>query len=195
MPNISEAIIKDLNTGNAHLRLIPYVAGTGVNFAVEGGVDFSSADELFTLENTFQLTKDAPSFNATKIDQKNKVIENSVEKGDNWLVQGHVPSIATTLMDLGFEAGAASAKAKVSATKTYTGKGYYMGGKEVEYTMLAESQSGNSAIMLGRVKLVFSEPQHDDNSTPTYVHFEGPVLPNEYTGAGDFAVLKEPATT
>ena len=193
MPTITEAIIKDLNTGNAHLRLIPYVAGTGVNFSAEAGVDFSSADELFTLENSFQLTKDAPSFSATKIDQKKKVIEQSVDKGDNWLIQGNVPSIATALMDLAFEAGAATAKAKVSASKTYTGKGYYMGSKESEYTILAESQSGNSAIMLARVKLIFSEPQHDDNSTPSYVHFEGAMLPNEAASQGDFAVLKEPA--
>lgn len=193
MPTISSAILNDLNTGNAHLRLIPYVAGTGVNFAVEGGVDFSSADEIFTLEDTFNMAKDEASFNAIKIDQKHKIIEQSVTAGDNWVISGNVPSIATALLDLAFEAGATTAKAKVSASKTYQGKGYYMGSKESEYTILAESQSGNSAIMLARVKLIFSEPQHDDNTTPTYIHFQGAVLPNEAASQGDFAVLKEPA--
>ena len=35
---------------------------------------------------------------------------------------------------------------------------------------------------------MFSEPQHDDNTTPTYIQFNAAMLPNE-NASGDFAAL------
>lgn len=187
---LTSAMLNDLNTGNSVLKLIPYVAGTGVNFDITGGVDFSQAEEIFTLENSFQISKDAPSFSSTKIDQKHKVIDSAVNAGDNYTMQGNIPSIAVALLSFAFEEGSASAaKVKLSASESYDGtKAYKLGSKEKEYTVLAISQSGNTAIAFARVKFIFSEPQHDDNSTPTYVHFDAVVLPNEHA-SGDFAPL------
>jgi len=187
---LTSAMLNDLNTGNSVLKLIPYVAGTGCNLDATGGVDFSAADEIFTLENSFQISKDKPSFNSIKIDQKHKVIESGVTAGDNYTMQGNIPSIAVALLSFGFEQGSASAaKAKISATESYDGsKAYKLGSLEKEYTVLAISQSGNTAILFARVKFIFSEPEHDDNTTPTYVHFDAVVLPNEHA-SGDFAPL------
>lgn len=184
---LTQAILNDLNTGNSVLKLLPYTAG-GVNLAAQGGIDFSSADEIFTLENTFQISKDAPSFSATKIDQKHRIIESAVEAGDNYTMTGNIPSIALDLLDLAFESVTGSVTVK-DGDDTYTaGKAHKYGSKEAEYTVLARSQSGNSAVVFARVKFVFSEPQHDDNTTPTYVQFNAVMLPNE-NASGDFVAL------
>lgn len=191
--SVTNAILNDLNTGNAVLKLLPYTPG-GVNLAASGGVDFSSADEIFTLENSFQISKDAPSFNSTRIDQKHKVIESAVTAGENYTMTGNIPSIALSLLELGFEKKTGTIKAK-NGNENYTAsEAFLYGGVEKEFTVLAISQSGNSALMFARVRFVFSEPQHDDNTTPTYVQFNAAMLPNE-NASGDFAVLPTHSTT
>lgn len=185
---ISSSILSDLNTGNAVLKLKPYVAGTGVALDASGGVDFSSADEIFTLEDSFTISKDAPSFSGIRIDQGHKTIDSNVTPGDNYTMSGRIPSIATELLSLGFEAVTAAVSAK-NGTNTYSATAAHkLGSLDKEYTVLAVSQSGNSAIVFARVKFVFSEPQHENNSTPSFVEFNAVVLPNE-DDSGDFACL------
>lgn len=192
MATVSNAILNDLNTGNAVLKLLAYTPG-GVNLAVSGGIDFSSADEIFTLENSFQISKDAPSFSSTRIDQKHKVIESAVEMGENYTMTGNIPSIALALLELGFDKVAGSVKAKDGSDNYTAASAFKYGPLEKEYTVLARSQSGNSALLFARVKFVFSEPQHDDNTTPTYVQFNAVMLPNE-NASGDFAALPTHST-
>ena len=184
---LTSAILNDLNTGNSVLKLIPYVSG-GINLARSGGIDFSEADEIFTLENSFQISKDAPSFSTTKIDQKHKVIESAVEAGDNYTMTGNIPSVAIAMLDFGFEKVASSISVKDNDDNYSSTAAHKYGSKEKEYTVLCKSQSGNSAVVFARVKFVFSEPQHDDNTTPTYVQFNAVMLPNE-NGSGDFVSL------
>ena len=147
------------------------------------------------MENSFQISRDAASFTGTKIDQKHKVIEYGVETGDNYTMVGNVPSIAIALMSLAFEEGNAATVSVVNGSKTYSGtKAYKFGGKELEFSVLCVSQSENTAIVFGRVKFIFSEPQHDDNTTPTYVHFDAAMLPNEHA-SGDWAPLPTVSAT
>lgn len=193
MATLSNAILNDLNTGNAVLKVLPYTPG-GVNLAASGGIDFSSADELFTLENSFHISKDAPTFTSTRIDQKHKVIESAVQAGENYTMVGNIPSIAVDLLALGFEkvTGAITVK---NGTDNYTSSAAFKyGGLEKEFTVLAISQSGNSAVVFARVRFIFSEPQHDDNTTPTYVQFNAAMLPNE-NASGDFVPLPTHTTS
>lgn len=193
MATLTNAILNDLNTGNAVLKLLPYTAG-GVNLAASGGIDFSSADEIFTLENSFQIQKDAPSFTSTRIDQKHKVIESAVTAGENYTMTGNIPSIAVDLLALGFEKVTGSITVK-NGNENYTSTAAFKyGGLEKEFTVLAISQSGNSAVVFARVRFIFSEPQHDDNTTPTYVQFNAAMLPNE-NASGDFVPLPTHTTS
>ncbi len=189
---ITDSILTALNTGNSVLKLLPYSPGTGANLA---SLDFSSADEIFTLEDSFQITKDAASFTATKIDQKHRVIEREFTVGENYTMVGNIPSIATALLDIAFEAGSAVSVSAVNGTKTYSStKAYKLVPTQNEYSVLCVSQNGNTAIVFGRVRFMFSEPQHDDNSNPTYIHFDAVILPNEHT-SGDWAPLPTVAAT
>ena len=189
---LTDAILTALNTGNSVLKLLPYTSGTGANLA---SLDFSSADELFTLEDSFQITRDGASFTATKIDQKHRIIDREVSVGDNYMMVGNVPSIAVALLDLAFEQGSAQSVSAVNGAKTYSGTHAYKFTPLVkEYSVLCISQNGDTAVVFGRVKFLFSEPQHDDNSTPTYIHFDALMLPNEHA-SGDFAPLPTVANT
>lgn len=189
---LTDAILTALNTGNSVLKLLPYTSGTGANLA---SLDFSSADELFTLEDSFQITRDGASFTATKIDQKHRIIDREVSVGENYMMTGNVPSIAVALLELAFDAGSATNISVVNGDKTYTGtKAFKFTPQIKEYSVLCVSQNGDTAVVFGRVKFVFSEPQHDDNSTPTYIHFDALMLPNEHA-SGDFAPLPTATAT
>lgn len=202
MATLTHAMLDDLHIGNASLSLLPY-SSTGVNIA--SGLDFSGADQIFTLEGTFNLTSDDPSSNDIRIDQHQEVIDTQIEKGGNWQMTGNIPSVAAELLGYFYDAGATISAGTVSSPTGvkgaegtyYTGKGFMASPNEVEVTILAESESKNTAILFPHVKLIVSKPKKDDNTNPAYLSFLGYILPNPYKNGsdyvGDFAVLKATA--
>lgn len=202
MATLTHAMLDDLHIGNASLSLLPY-SSAGVD--ITSGLDFSGADQIFTLEGTFNLTSDDPTSNDIRIDQHQEVIDTQIEKGGNWQMTGNIPSVAAELLGYFYDAGATISAGSVSTPTGvkgaegtyYTGKGFMASPNEVEVTILAESESKNTAILFPHVKLIVSKPKKDDNTNPAYLSFLGYILPNPYTKnnspVGDFAVLK--ATT
>lgn len=199
MATLTHAMLNDLHIGNASLSLLPY-SSTGVD--ITSGLDFSSADQIYTLEGTFNLTSDDPTSNDIRIDQHQEVIDTQIEKGGNWQMTGNIPSVAAELLGYFYDAGATIAAGTSQAPKGvkgaegtfYTGKGFMASPNEVEVTILAESESKNTAILFPHVKLIVSKPKKDDNTNPAYLSFLGYILPNPYKNGdnyvGDFAVLK-----
>lgn len=202
MATLTHAMLDDLHIGNASLSLLPY-SSTGVD--ITSGLDFSAADQIFTLEGTFNLTSDDPSSNDIRIDQHQEVIDTQIEKGGNWQMTGNIPSVAAELLGYFYDAGATISAGTVSSPTGvkgaegtyYTGKGFMASPNEVEVTILAESESKNTAILFPHVKLIVSKPKKDDNTNPAYLSFLGYILPNPYLKnsepVGDFAVLKATA--
>ncbi len=185
---LTKAMLDDLHKGNAAIRLLPYTAG-GVNLA---GLDFSNADELFTEQDTFTLSPSDPSTNAFKIDQNDETIDFNFEEGD-WTINGNIPSFATEVFDYFYEAGetiSGESAVKGSDGVSYSGKGYN-GAKEVEVSVLVESKSKKSAIVIGHVKMSVNPPAIDDHQKPGYVKFVGYVLANPK--GSKFGVLKATA--
>ena len=202
MATLTHAMPNDLHIGNASLSLLPY-SSAGVD--ITSGLDFSAADQIFTLEGTFNLTSDDPTSNDIRIDQHQEVIDTQIEKGGNWQMTGNIPSVAAELLGYFYDAGATIAAGTAQAPKGvkgaegtfYTGKGFMASPNEVEVTILAESESKNTAILFPHVKLIVSKPKKDDNTNPAYLSFLGYILPNPYMNGsdyvGDFAVLKATA--
>ena len=199
MATLTHDMLNDLHIGNASLSLLAYNSN-GVD--ITSGLDFSSADQIYTLEGTFNLEVDDPSSNDIKIDQHQEVIDTRIEKGGNWRMTGNIPSIASALLDYFYTAGA-SINAGTASSPTgvtgsdgayYTGKGFMATPETIEVTVLAESESKNTAILFPHVKMIVSKPKKDDNENPAYLSFVGYVLPNPYKSGddyvGDFAVLK-----
>ena len=195
--SLTHAMLDDLHIGNASLSLLAYDAA-GVNIAT---MDFSAGGHIFTLEDTFNLSADDPSSSDIRIDQHREVIDVAIDKGGNWVMTGNIPSQAQAVFDEFYEAGIASAVTGGEGD-SYTGKGYQATPNVVEVSVLAESESKNTAILFPHVKMVLSRPKKDDNSNPLYMTFTGFILPNPYisgTGssakpAGDFVVLKKSTT-
>ena len=202
MATLTHAMLDDLHIGNACLSLLNYSAG-GVD--ITSGLDFSSADQIFTLEDTFNLSCDDPSSTDIRIDQHREVIDVAIDKSGNWTMTGNIPSQAAALFEKFYDAGATIAAGTVSTPTGvkgaegtfYTGKGFMATPNIVEVTILAESETKNTAILFPHVKLIVSKPKKDDNSNPLYLTFTGFILPNPYLKSGDpvgdFAVLKATA--
>lgn len=198
MATLTKAMLDDLHIGNASLSLLAYSGGVDM----ASGLDFSSADQIFTLENSFQMLCDDPSGTDIRIDQHRKVIDTNIERGGNWRITGNIPSQAQALLEYFFEEGATIAAGSVGSVKGvkgtdgafYTGKGFLATPEIIEVSILVESESKNTAILLPHVKLVVSEPKKDDNTNPLYLSFVGYILPNpgltSSNPSGDFAVLK-----
>jgi len=182
-------MLADLHIGSASLSLIAYPAA-GLDLAT---VDFSSADKIFTLEGTFNLTSDDPSSTDIRIDQHQKVIDTNIEKGGNWRMTGNIPSQATALLQYFFNEGATTVAVTGAESQNYSGAAFYNTPEVIEVAVLAESESKNTAILFSHVKMVVSNPRKDDNTNPLYLAFTGFILPNGKSGQGDFAVLKATA--
>lgn len=202
MATLNHAMLDDLHIGNASLSLLAYPTG-GVDFTA--GMDFSAADQIFTLEGTFNLESDDPSSTDIRIDQHQEVIDTQIDKGGNWRMTGNIPSIAEALLEYFFsegkkvQAGTASNLTGIKGTDGayYTGEGFLATPETVEVSVLAESESKNTAILFPHVKMIVSKPKKDDNTNPAYLSFVGYILPNpkKVSGdyAGDFVVLKAAA--
>lgn len=204
MATLTHAMLDDLHIGNACLSLLAYPAG---GLDITAGVDFSAADKIYTLEGTFNLECDDPSSSDIKIDQHQEVIDVQLDKGGNWRMTGNIPSVAVELLEYFFTEGQTIA-AGTAVSKTgvkggegtyYTGKGFLASPEIIEVSVLAESESKNTAILFPHVKMIVSKPKKDDNANPAYLSFVGFVLPNPFTKGtpatpvGDFAVLKATA--
>lgn len=199
---LTHAMLDDLHVGNACLSLLPYSAA---GLDPTSGVDFSAADQIFTLEGSFNLACDDPSSTDIKIDQHQEVIDVQIDKAGNWRMTGNIPSIAKELLDYFFPAGASIAAGTVGSLTGvkgsdgayYTGEGFLATPDTVEVSILAESESKNTAILFPHVKMIVSKPKKDDNTNPAYLSFTGFILPNPAKSSGnyvgDFFVLKAAA--
>ena len=206
MATLTHAMLDDLHIGNAAISLLDYTSG-GVDITDPTKTDFSSADQIYTLEGTFNLESDDPSSNDIRIDQHQEVIDTQIDKGGNWRMTGNIPSIAEAVLAKFYTAGAVIAAGTSQAPTAvkgaegtyYAGKGFMATPNEVEVTVLVESESKNTAILFPHVKMIVSKPKKDDNTNPAYLSFVGYILPNPYkkTNAyvGDFAVLKAATPT
>lgn len=193
MATLTHAMLDDLHIGNACLSIKAYTSG-GVD--ITAAQDFSAADKIYTLEGTFNLECDDPSSTDIKIDQHQEVIDVQMDKGGNWRMTGNIPSVAQALLEYFFTEGQVTGTVTGGESTTYTGKGFLATPEIIEVTVLAESESKNTAILFPHVKMIVSKPKKDDNQNPAYLSFTGFVLPNPFTKGtpatpvGDFAVLK-----
>ena len=186
---LTKAMLDDLHKGNAAISLLPYTKG-GVALP---GLDFENADQVFTEQDSFTLAPADPSTNAFRVDQYDEIIDFDFENGD-WTINGNIPSWATEVFDYFFNAGedisGDSKTIKGQEGIVYSGKGYKEA-KEIEVSVLVESKSKKTAIVLGHVKIVVNPPAIDDHQKPGYVKFVGYVLANGTYSK--FGVLKAAA--
>lgn len=184
MATLTKAMIDDLHKGMASLSLLAYPDG-GVTFS---NLDFTGADQIFTLKDSFSITPSDPTSEEIKIDQKDQTIDTTTETGE-YKMAGQIPSIATEVLDYFMNKAAAVTGVKGQDGDTYAGSSYYIEPKEVIVSVLVESASKKTAIVFGKVKFVIPGVTLENAATPAYLAFNADVLANAKSGEGDFAVL------
>lgn len=186
MATLTHSMLEDLHRGNAAISLLSVPSGGQVTFS---SLDFSAADQIYTLKDSFQISQDDPSNEEIKVDQNDETIDTDTTLGEMTLV-GKIPSIAAALLEYFYNKGASvTSVSGQGGGKTYSGAGFFKNPKEVIATVLVESASKKTAICFARVKMTVSLSQ-DDSSSPLGLSFNGTVLGNLKDGQGDFAVLK-----
>ena len=185
----NEVLLADLHKGMASLTLLPYDSTKGAIFS---NMDFSEGDVIITLKDTFSITPSAPTTEEIKIDQKDLVIDTTVEKGD-YKMAGQIPSNAVKLFDYFMESAKEVSSVKGKDGNTYSGKSYYIEPKEVICSVLVESASQKTAIVFAKVKFVVPGVTIENAATPAFVGFNADILANALSAQGDFAVLKAAA--
>lgn len=188
MAKLTKAMIDDLHKGMAAISLIPYSEG-GVTYS---NLDFSNADQIFTLKDSFSVTPSDPTSEEIKIDQRDQTIDTTTETGE-YKMAGQIPSVAVAVLDYFMNGASEVTGVKGADGATYAGKSYYIEPKEVICTVLVESASEKTAIVFGKVKFVVPGVTIENASTPAYVAFNADILANAMEGQGDFAVLKSVA--
>ena len=184
MATLTKAMIDDLHKGMAAISLLSYPDG-GVTFS---SLDFSGADQIFTLKDSFSITPSDPTSEEVKIDQRDQTIDTTVTTGE-YKMAGQIPSVATEVLDYFMTKAKSVNGVKGQEGDSYAGASYYIEPKEVVCTVLVESASKKTAIVFGKVKFVVPGVSLENASTPAYLAFNADVLANAKTGEGDFAVL------
>lgn len=187
---LTKAMLDDLHKGIAAISILPYPKG-GVNLNT---LDWKDADQIFTVQDTFQLAPADPDTEVIRVDQRNEIIDFDFEAGD-WTFTGNIPSASAEVFDYFFDQAESAVTVTGQEGDSYTGKGYGES-KEIEVSVLVESMSKKTAVAIAHVKLYSNPPAIDDHSTPLYEKLTGYVLANTLAGGSKFAVLKAaPATS
>jgi hypothetical protein len=188
MATLTKAMIDDLHKGMTSISILEYPEG-GFTFS---NADFSGADQIFTLKDSFSLTPSDPTSEEIKIDQKDQTIDTTTETGE-YKMAGQIPSAAVQLLDYFMNPAAEVTGVKGQEGDTYAGKSYYIEPKEVICSVMLESASKKTAVVFAKVKFVVPGITIENASTPLYVAFNADVLANSAEGQGDFAVLRAAA--
>ena len=91
MATLTKAMLEDLHKGCAAIRLIAQTDDISA-------ADFSAADEIFTLKDTFSINQGEPTVNEIKIDQGDKTILTDVDSAE-FNMSGDIPSAAKELFE------------------------------------------------------------------------------------------------
>lgn len=187
MATLTKAMLADLMKGNAAISMLACPANGQVTLA---NLDFSGADQIFSIKDSLTIAPSDPTISNIQIDQLNEIIDTDIEDGD-YVINANIPSIAQAVLDYFYNAGATVSSMKgQTATDLYDGKGY-LDRKEVWVSVLIESASKQTAVCFARVKVIVNPPARDDNSNPVYLKFAGYINANLKANEGNFVVLKK----
>lgn len=188
MATLTKDLLAPLHKGCSSIQLLPVVDGKVENFAA---LDFTDADLIYSIKDTFNISQDEPAVTELKIDQGDAIIDTDIEAGAINITASY-PVAAVEAFNYFYNQGAAITAIKSHDKATYEGQSYFNTAKTVECSLLAQSQSGDTAIAFARVQLTVSM-QQDDSTQPLYLAVTGKVLTNLADNVGDFAILKKKA--
>lgn len=185
---LTRAILNDLEKGQACIKVVTQTD-------VLTDTTFDDADKLFTAKDTFSIVQAEPTKTEIKIDQYDETIDTTVEIGE-FNITGSIPSSAIELFEFFYPTASVQPSLTTGiigddgVTKYTEAKAFYHEPKEINVTMLVESQSKKTALVFTHVKMVVSMNHDSVQSNLFVLNFNGTVLKPRTAGTGSFVVLK-----
>ena len=196
--SLAQGLLTKLFKGQSRFSILPYDTTKQATGTYEGGIDwadlsFSGADEVFTLKDSFTLSKADDTEENIQIDQlKGATIDTEITERGSMTFEGNIPVICEEWANIFYDAGASIAHSNPvlgqNATE-YNGKAYFLESKQVECVCLIENDNEDRAIAFARVSMRLS-PQFESGS-PAYYKMSATVLTNtDKAGTqGDYAIF------
>ena len=196
----AQSLLTKLFKGQSKFSVLPFATTKQASGANEGGIQwadlsFEGADEIFTLKDSFTMSKADDTEDNIQIDQNSgATIDTSISERGEWTFEGNIPVIAAEYCSIFYDAGATIASTNPIVGQqgtTYAGKAYGMESKQVEATIMIENDAVTRALAFARVNLRIS-PVFESGS-PAYLRLSGTILANTDKGGtqGDWAVVEK----
>lgn len=196
----AQSLLTELFKGQSKFSVLPFETTKQASGDNKGGIQwsdlsFEGADEIFTLKDSFTMSKADDTEDNIQIDQNSgATIDTSISERGEWTFEGNIPVIAAEYCSIFYDAGAtvSSSNPIVGQQGTpYTASAYAMESKQVEATILIENDAVTRALAFARVKLRVS-PSFESGS-PAYLKLNGTILANtDQNGTqGDWAVCEK----
>lgn len=183
--SFAQSLLTKLFKGQSKFSILPFAAmkqATGDN---EGGIawadlSFAGADEIFTIKDTFTLTKADDTEKKIQIDQnKGQTIDTEITERGEMAFEGNIPVIAAEICKVFYDAGVSvtSANPILGQDGTeYTAESFGLESKEVEVVCLIENANVDKALAFARAKMRVSPVS--ESGSPAYLKLRGIVLAN-----------------
>ena len=189
---LTHALLADLHKGIAKTALLPVSEGQ----ATLNAADFTAADLLYSLKDSFAVDWSEPTVDEIKVDQNDETIDSDMSDIGEVTITANYPSQAAVALEYFFTKAKAISGVKgpgwTSGDATYEGASFFKKPKQIEVSLMSTSASEKSCIIFARVQFTARE-QRDNDTGLWYIAVTGKMLSNLKDGEGDFAVLKQPA--
>lgn len=187
---LTHALLADLNKGITKTAFLPISEGQ----ATLNAADFSAADLIYSIKNSFSMDWSEPTIDEIKVDQNDEVIDTDMSDIGEVTITANYPSQAGTALAYFFTQAKSLSGVKdpgwTSGDATFEGASFFRKPKQVEGSLLCTSASGKSMIVFARVQITARELRDNDTGL-WYIGLTGKMLTNLKDGEGDFAVLKQ----
>ena len=196
--SLAQTLLTQLFKGQSRFSILPYTTTKQSSGASEGGIawadlSFQGADEVFTLKDSFTLSKADDTEENIQIDQlKGATIDTSITERGSMTFEGNIPVITEEWANIFYDAGASIAHANPVLGQDgteYNGKAYFLESKQVEVVCLIENDNVDRALAFAHVSMRLS-PQFESGS-PAFYKMSATVLTNTDKGGnqGDYAIF------
>lgn len=197
---LAQSLLTKLFKGQSKFSILPFDTTKQATGANEGGIawadlSFNGADEIFTLKDSFTMSKADDTEDSIQIDQNGgATIDTSISERGEWTFEGNIPVIAAEYCSVFYDPGATVASANPIVGQTgvnYTAKAFKMESKQVTVTMLIENDAVTLGLAFARVQVRVS-PVFESGS-PAYLRLSGTILANTDKGGtqGDWAICEK----
>lgn len=197
----AQTLLTELFKGQSKFSVLPFETTKQASGDYKGGIawadlSFSGADEIFTLKDSFTMSKADDTEDTIQIDQNSgATIDTSISERGEWTFEGNIPVICAEYCKIFYTAGATVAGNSNpilgQSGTTYSANAYMMESKQVEATILIENDAVTRALAFARVKIHVS-PVFESGS-PAYLKMSGTILANtdEAGTQGDWAICEK----